>query len=657
SQGNYEKAMEYQKANLNLCEVIDDKNGMARAHRSIGLIYKALSNYNEALKSYLSSVKLFEESGNNFGVAIGYTDIGIIYKRKGNYPEALKYYLASLKIKEEIGDKSSLAVTYMNIGNLYSLQHDYASDLRYQLEALKILEATNNKNLIAGCYISVAEAHSGLRNDSEALNYYMNALNIAHETGNKEIVAAVSRSIGRLNANDCKYHEALKNYTTAFQIYQEKNDKYGLAGVCTSIGETYIHLNQTEEAKSYLMKGLALSKEIGILTGIRDAYKGLTQLDSMTGDFQKAFGYYSLYNEYKDSILNETSNKQIAQMKEQYESEKKDKEIQNLENEKVLSGLLLKTKQDSLNIAQSEKEKVQLENEKFFALNLFNEQQLELLGNEKQLQELQSEKDKSDLAFQKAESDKNKEQLTLLNQEKEFRKLELKKEKLTKNYFIGGLGLFLVLSFFIYRNYQTRQELKLLSLRNKIASDLHDDVGSTLSSISIFSQMAQAQSKEVIPALETIGESSRKMLDAMTDIVWTINPENDQFEKIIMRMRTFAYELLGAKQIEYEFMIDEGASIIKLPMQARKNLYLIFKEATNNMVKYADADKAMFSIKGNKDKLTMLIRDNGKGFDTTNGFSGNGLKNMQRRASEIGAQLWIDSIPGAGTTIKLELAA
>ena len=155
----------------------------------------------------------------------------------------------------------------------------------------------------------------------------------------------------------------------------------------------------------------------------------------------------------------------------------------------------------------------------------------------KRLQELQSEKDKSDLAFQKAESDKKQEQLALLNKEKVIRELELKKEKLTKNYFIGGLGLFMFLSFFIYKNYHTRQELKLLKLRNKIAIDLHDDVGSTLSSISIFSQMAQAQSKEVNPALETIGESSRKMLDAMADIVWTIKPENDQFEKVIMRMR------------------------------------------------------------------------------------------------------------------------
>ena len=194
------------------------------------------------------------------------------------------------------------------------------------------------------------------------------------------------------------------------------------------------------------------------------------------------------------------------------------------------------------------------------------------------------------------------------------------------------------------------------TLRNKIASDLHDDVGSTLSSISIFSEMAKQQSKEVIPMLDTIGESSRRMLDAMADIVWTINPENDHFEKIILRMRSFAYELLGAKKIDFEFIAENDVEKIKLPMEVRKNLYLIFKEATNNMVKYAGADKAMFAIKEEKNNLIMLIQDNGKGFDVKKSTGGNGLKNMKKRAIEIGAQLTIESFPGNGTTIQLSIA-
>jgi len=192
--------------------------------------------------------------------------------------------------------------------------------------------------------------------------------------------------------------------------------------------------------------------------------------------------------------------------------------------------------------------------------------------------------------------------------------------------------------------------------RKQIARDLHDGVGRTLSSISIFSEMAQQQSKEVIPLLESIGDSSRKMLDAMADIVWTINPENDQFEKIILRMRSFAYELLGAKKIDFEFVADEDVAKMKLPMDVRKNLYLIFKEATNNMVKYSGANRAFFEVKREGNDLTMLIRDNGNGFDITQLKQGNGLKNMRNRAGEMGAVISIDSLQGEGTTIQLKVA-
>jgi signal transduction histidine kinase len=225
-----------------------------------------------------------------------------------------------------------------------------------------------------------------------------------------------------------------------------------------------------------------------------------------------------------------------------------------------------------------------------------------------------------------------------------------------KNYMVAGLILFALLSFFVYNYFITRQKLKLQTLRNKIASDLHDDVGSTLSSIAIFSEIAQQQSKEVIPLLQTISDNSRQMLDAMGDIVWTIHHENDQLEKIILRMRSYAYELLGAKQIGFDFTADDDIAHIKLPMDVRKNLFLIFKEATNNIVKYAEADMALFSIRSEGNTISMVIRDNGKGFDIDKPTSGNGLRNIQKRAKEVGGQVWIESLPGRGTRIQLNIA-
>ena len=329
-------------------------------------------------------------------------------------------------------------------------------------------------------------------------------------------------------------------------------------------------------------------------------------------------------------------------MQTKYETEKKDKEIQQLESEKQISSLQLLVQQESLNRIQTE--------------NLYNLQQVVFLDNKDKLQRLEIEKSQADYVIQKAENEIKKDQLVLLNKEGEIQKLEIKRQTQLKNYSIGGLVLFCVLGFFVYNNYRTRQKLKLQTLRIKIASDLHDDVGSTLSSIFIFSEMARQESREVMPMLETIGESSKKMLDAMADIVWTINPENDQFEKIIDRMRSFAYELLRAKKIDFVFDADEDVTQMKLPMDIRKNLYLIFKEATNNLVKYSNADTAHFSLKEEGKYLTMIIKDNGNGFDVSTSPKGNGLNNMKKRASEMGGKLWIESFPGSGTTIQLKVA-
>jgi signal transduction histidine kinase len=663
-QRNYADALKTFLVSLKINEEIGNKQGMATSYFHIGLIHTIQDHYSEALKNHLAALQIREETGDKRGVGFSYINIAVIYDKQCSYPEALQNYLASLKTWEEIGDKQGIANCYNNIGNIYLFQENYSESLKNYLVALKLFEEIGDKNGTAGAYVNIGLIHRkhGGKN-SEALKYSLAALKIFEEIGAKNKIALCYDNIGQIYEQLADYPEAFKNYLTSLSIAEETGDKRQIASAYMNLGKVNIQLNKLADAKKCLDNALLFSKESGSKDFTRDSYNGLAALDSVMGNYRQALVHYKLYTDYKDSLLNEISSKQIARMKEQYESEKKDEEIvqlesdkQKLETEKQIDNLLLKTKQDSLSIVQAENDKAQLENEKMHTLNLYNEQQIALLGNEKELQQLQIGKDKADYALKKAEADRQQEQLVILNKEKAIRDLQLIRQKQTKNYFIAGLILFVVLSFFVYRNYSTRQKLKLLTLRNKIASDLHDDVGSTLSSISIFSQMAQEQSREVIPMLETIGESSSKMLDAMADIVWTINPENDQFEKIIMRMRSFAYELLGAKKIDFEFITDSQVEKIHVPMEVRKNLYLIFKEATNNMVKYAQANKAMFAIRSEKNNLTMMIQDNGRGFDVRKSTEGNGLKNMKKRAKEIGAAFTIDSQPGSGTTIQLKVA-
>ena len=118
-------------------------------------------------------------------------------------------------------------------------------------------------------------------------------------------------------------------------------------------------------------------------------------------------------------------------------------------------------------------------------------------------------------------------------------------------------------------------------------------------------------------------------------------------------MRSFAYNLLKARQIEFSFEAEENLNAIQLPMQVRKNFYLIFKEAINNLLKYAQATTVLISLYEKNKTIVLSIQDNGVGFADHPEAQGNGLMNMKRRAKEINAALKIESARGEGTRIEL----
>jgi len=257
----------------------------------------------------------------------------------------------------------------------------------------------------------------------------------------------------------------------------------------------------------------------------------------------------------------------------------------------------------------------------------------------------------------KYESEKNEKEIALLTKDNEIQTIEINKQKQIKYSLIGGLTFFILVVLLGYRSYRSRQILRLQEIRNKISADLHDDIGSTLNSISVFSEVARRKDELQDEALEMIGDSTRKVIDSMSDIVWAINPENDSFAKIIFRMKSLAYNLFRAKKIEYTFVADESLNEKKLSLEERRSFYLIFKEAVNNLVKYSGATNASITLSYSENKIHLKILDNGAGFDLMQDNAGNGLKNMKRRADEIRAQLKIESGKGNGTQVDLVLRA
>lgn len=196
-------------------------------------------------------------------------------------------------------------------------------------------------------------------------------------------------------------------------------------------------------------------------------------------------------------------------------------------------------------------------------------------------------------------------------------------------------------------------------IRDKISQDLHDDIGATLSSIKIYSEVAQKQwerfPQKVPQLLAKIQENAGEIMEAMGDIVWTINPKRDKMEDLIFKMTTFANELLSMKQIDFEARISPELYQLRLGMNERKNLFLIFKEAINNAAKYSQAKQVKFDLACEAKCLKMRIQDDGIGFEPEPLHLGNGTTNMRKRAAEIGGSLQILSEKGKGTQIFCEI--
>lgn len=206
---------------------------------------------------------------------------------------------------------------------------------------------------------------------------------------------------------------------------------------------------------------------------------------------------------------------------------------------------------------------------------------------------------------------------------------------------------------YLYRLYQA---LKVERLRSQISTDLHDDIGSTLSSISILSQMSleevhKPQSDEMLREIKT---NSLTLMERMDDIVWSINPKNDSLENMMLRIQQFAGKLFESKGIEYEIVLDKEVKNLKLEMETRQHIYLILKEAINNLIKYSRCKKARIEAEMLGHALHILVWDDGVGF-REHATNGNGLVNIRSRAKKIKGDLQIDSVEGKGTRIMLHL--
>ena len=574
---DYKMSIQYAESALELATTLNYKKGIASSYNNIGSGHEVQGNYPEALEDYFASVKIKEEIGDKKGIAGSYNNIGNIYQKQGNYPEALEQYYASLKIKEEIGDKRGIANTFNNIANIYRLQLNYGEALEYYFASVKIKEEIGNKRGVAGTYINIGYMYQIQDKYTEALEYYLTSLKTFEEIGDKKYSAMAYNNIGSLYDKMGNYPEALENYIASVKIKEEIGYKEGIVNSYINIGSIYKKQGNFQDARKYLDGGLALAKKIGIKRQIRDVYNHLSTLDCAEGNFAQALEHYKMYTLYKDSLLDEESNKQLTQMTIQYETEKKDQEIE------------------------------------------------------------------------------------LLNKDKELQEQKLEKQRLLRNGMIAGVFLIVLVGLLLFRSFRLRKKLEkqqaIIQERHRISADLHDDVGSGLSKITLLSELLKTQAKtpENRKEAEKISVTALELSSTISEIIWALNSNNDYLENMVAYIRRYAAEYFENSPVNLK--IITSGEILPTPINGehRRNIFYTVKEALNNILKHAEATEAELKFVVINNKLDVIISDNGKGIpDGDLNRFGNGINNMRARMKSIRGDFKIEN--HQGTRIILRLA-
>ena len=225
-------------------------------------------------------------------------------------------------------------------------------------------------------------------------------------------------------------------------------------------------------------------------------------------------------------------------------------------------------------------------------------------------------------------------------------------------YLLVGISAMAGVSIMIYFwfLYDWRQKMRTQAIRQKIAADLHDEVGANLSSISFLVESLKkslnGQKEKFDPILDRISGNSIETAGLINDTIWALNPDYDNFEKLLERIKSFGSSILSAKDIAFSIENHLKSSEIELNIEERRNLFFAIKEAINNAAKHSDATKVNLRIWNADNRIHLAIIDNGSGFNTEILNEGNGLKNFKMRDN---LDISLDSKIGKGTKVEIVL--
>lgn len=552
-----------------------------------------------------------------------YTSILLVYL--GRYDEGAEKIEAALKISTAHKRKRFEAIEYNQYGTIWQYKAEMHKAAEYYMRAYETAEKIDDKELMNVVAGNLSGVFLEIGRFDKAREFSQINLDLANETQDTLALGYGLINLSSCNIEEQRFAEGKSQALAAIRIAHQFSDEALELFALNNFGSILTKTGKIDSAILVYEKSYSLAEKQDITYHLMFATQGLGDCFYLKNDLRHAIGSYN------DAMI-------LARK----------------------SGNLRKTAELNLSLSQAHEKNGDLK------LAIDYRKQYDQLRDS--IQEVEQSRNINELET-RYRSEKQQRELTEKN-------LEIEQEKNKSNTrlsWMAGLTFLLIGAVVVImqrikisrareQSFQKELQYNVLKAgeneRTRIAKDLHDDVGSTLSSIHVYSKAAQmhwAKKPEEVPVLiQRISLNSENMMDRMSDIIWSMNVNKDSGEKLVMRIKTFAQEVLGSREIETFFDLDTLEEI-NLTIESRKNLLLIFKESINNMSKYSNATLAQLQCIIEGDHMKISIKDNGCGFLLNVVKSGNGLTNMQHRAQMMNGIMTIHSAHGAGTEIAFDL--
>jgi signal transduction histidine kinase len=616
-QTNPREAVNYFQQALKLPLHSGMEKGFTSSYQVLGELYQNLSLYDSSILMHRTALKWARKFSIEKEEGHAFLGIGLGFLRLQQYDSAQYYIESALKLGIQQKDAALRSGAYNNLGNLDVEKSDYRSALEHYIKSADGYEQLRDSSGLIRAWGNIGNIENILGELDKARDYALRALAIAEKLDNKTSQAFCHQLLGRIYRKKKDYPQALAEYEKAIGIYFKLSDRLRVSETNNSIGNILFEQGKFAEALNYYKKANQIAHELNSGALLAYSYSSIGSVLFELKNAAKANQYLDSSIYYARLIENRYLVMDAYQIKSEIAATRGD----------YKEALRLHKRYSELSDSITAEE------------------------NQTATRELEA----------KYQTSKKQAEIELLRKDQLLKDATLRQTRITVGALAVAIGLLVAVGYLAFsRNKmidQAKRQMEIEKVRNQIARDLHDDMGSTLSSISILSKLAMQEDtqEKISKHFKQIGEHTTKMMESMDEMVWSINPENDTLQKTVARMKEFAAEWLEPIGIEYRFEINNSAEAIPLDVAKRKCLFLIFKEAVNNALKYSKAKMISIACEVDRDQLLLTIQDDGCGFDIPQSNSGNGLRNMNERAREAKGFVTIHSKVGEGTRVQLQI--